>query len=116
MRKLLCKIGLIALALSLFFQIYRAQAQGQYIAKHYHGDVIPLDSFVVMDIPSYRGIRLGAQLYSQLSEVDRRLLTKSDSIISAFNEMVEANNEKMEVLMSGEKRYSHTGVGVIGQS
>lgn len=92
----------LKLIASLLLLVYlNCNAQNQYIAKHFAGDDIPLDSFVVMDFGTYNGIRKGAQLYEQLAGTDSEIIEKSDSIINQFNNLVQANNLRLDYLMLG---------------
>lgn len=95
----------IASLILLTFLSFNSYGQGPYVKKHYRGDDIPLDSFAVMDLGTYAGIRKGAMLYEKLSGTDRDIINKSDSIINQFNNLITANNLRMDVMMKGiEKR------------
>ena len=101
------KVNWIASLLLLACLSYNSYSQS-YIAKHYRGDDIPLDSFAVMDLATYSGIRKGAALYDQLSKADKGIIAYQDSILTAFGNMAEANNLKMELLMEGIARRDST--------
>ena len=68
---------------------------------HFKGDTITLDTAIVMDIRTYRGIRKGAATYELLRKNNHSVIALYDSIIENYNQTIISYDTKFGILSEG---------------